>query len=68
MYAMTVSASKTGDSYSSVRWLPTFLLHPNVQGILTEEQAEHIALDMFQQVLDLAGDTAVQIRVTAVKV
>ena len=65
MYAVTATVetdSKGG--YSGVRQIPTFYLDERVQGIVSENHAEIIALD----ILSAAGTNGATFHITAVKV
>jgi hypothetical protein len=64
-YAIFATATRETDFGTSTRTLPTFYLHENVQGIVSEDHARRIALDMLSTVLDLAGDTSIQVHVSA---
>lgn len=47
MYAIHAAVETTGpDGFTGTRQVPTFYLHPSVQGILSEDQAVRIALDI----------------------
>jgi pheromone shutdown protein TraB len=63
MYAVSAHVERTVDGWTSSRQVPTFYLHPNVQGILTEERAQVIARRMLE---GLAGPDSI-IHVTAVE-
>jgi hypothetical protein len=52
----------TPDGWGSSRQVPTFYLHPNVQGTLTREDAERVAAAMLA---DLVDDPAAVFHVTA---
>ena len=67
MYAVTVSVTRTlSDGYRRTRYSPTFFLHESVQGIVSKDHAERIAVHMFAEAMP-DEDTAV-IRASAVKV
>lgn len=72
MYAVTVRLELKKDSWTSNRYMPTFYLDERVQGILNEDQAANIAIDMFEDTLDATADLInnedVQVFCTAVKV
>lgn len=56
-YSIEVRTERTdADGWHSVKHSPTFYLHSNVQGIVSEAHAERIAVDMFRDMLP-AGDT-----------
>lgn len=47
MFAITATYShKTADGYTGTRQIPTFYLHPNVQGVLNTGHAVRVARDI----------------------
>lgn len=70
MYAINVRLEKKADGLILVEKLsmPTFYLAESVQGILSEDHAAFIAVDMFEQVLQFANTDDIQVFVSAVKV
>lgn len=56
-YSIQVRITRRDGEWTGTRHLPTFYLHSNVQGILSCEAAERIAVDMIRQALP-ADDTA----------
>jgi hypothetical protein len=65
MFAITASVERTVDGWSSSRQLPTFYLHPAVQGILSEEQAARVARTFLEET---RGESGAIFHVTAVRV
>lgn len=61
IYAITACVERETDGGKSMRQIPTFYLHPNVQGIVSEQHACEIAYS----IIDPFGDIA-QVHVTAV--
>jgi hypothetical protein len=55
MYAVTASVTRKVGKWSSTTHSPTFFLDSNVQGIVSVNHAERIALRMVQ---DMAGPDA----------
>jgi hypothetical protein len=64
MYAVSAHVERTVDGWTTSRQVPTFYLHPNVQGILTEERAHIIARRMIQE---LVNDPGATVHLTAVE-
>jgi hypothetical protein len=55
MYSITATVTRTVDGWTSTHSLPTFYLHPSVQGIVSEDHAARIAHRMLSET---AGDGA----------
>lgn len=68
MYAIDVRLEKKADGFTSNRYMPTFYLDENVQGILDENMAAFMAVDMFEQILQFANEGDIQVYASAVKV
>lgn len=65
MYAVTASIRfDVKGGWEGVKHLPTFYLHPNVQGILNEDQAVKVA----RSILDPFDRYIGRINITATKV
>ena len=58
-YAITTRVSRTIDGWTSTKHSPTFYLHSAVQGIISEEHAERIAIDMVRDMLPTGDDAIV---------
>jgi len=68
MYAVTCGVIHTdSEGWTKTSATPTFYLHENVQGILDEEHAKRIALDVFDVTGELRNSGAT-IVITATKV
>jgi hypothetical protein len=52
MFAVQATVTVKSGAWTTTRSVPTFYLHETVQGILTEEHAEEVALE----VLDPTGN------------
>lgn len=64
MYGISATVETEGKGgYSGVRQIPTFYLDENVQGILSEAQAENVAW----HILSAAGTNRATFHITAVK-
>ena len=67
MYAVTATVETEGKGgYSGVRQIPTFYLDERVQGIVSEEHARKVALDILKA--GVPEGIAMTFHVTAVKV
>ncbi len=65
MFAIIAHVSRvTDDGWTSTRSLPTFYLHPSVQGLRDADHAAGIA----HRILDPFDDLGVDLSVTAVEV
>ena len=67
MYAITATVTHHTAEGESTSQVPTFYLHPNVQGILTEEHAHKVALGILSSGVP-DGPATVSIHATAVAV
>ena len=58
MYAVQVQCEVTRpDGYTVSRGLPTFYLHPDVQGIVSSQHAEKIVRDILPKIENATGGT-----------
>ena len=64
MYAVQATVETVRGVWTGMRQIPTFYLDESVQGIVSEEHAKTVALD----VLSAAGTNGATFHITAVKV
>ena len=66
MYAVQATVETVRGVWTGMKQIPTFYLDESVQGIVSEEHAQRVALDILRSAVP--ADIAMTFHVTAVKV